>query len=115
MEGLDFTLNELTKLKKDFKLDFDYRILWNRYDARERLGPIYMHELSKDEKKIHKILPFVIRTDTSLKNAIYDAKSIFDTGKKLAIKEDIDHFAKEIMGLNAWSESKLLNAQLVPA
>jgi len=109
MEGLDFTLNELRKLKKEFKLKFDYKIIWNRYDARERLGPIYMHQLSKDENKIHHILPFVIRTDTALKNAIYDATSIFDNGKKMGIKEDIDHFTKELLGINAWHEAKSYN------
>ncbi len=104
MDGLEFSLSELTKIKKDFKLNFDYRIIWNRYDARERLGALYMHQLTKDEKKIDKILPVVIRTDTSLKNAIFESKTIFDSSKKSAIKEDIDQFTREILGINAWGE-----------
>jgi chromosome partitioning protein len=104
MDGLEFTLAELAKIRKDFKLSFDYRIIWNRYDARERLGAYYMHELAKNEDRIHKILPVVIRTDTSLKNAVFDSKTIFDLPKKATIREDIDQFTRELLGINAWRE-----------
>lgn len=107
MDGLEFTLAELTKIKKDFKLSFDFQILWNRYDARERLGAFYMHELAKNEDRINNILPVVIRTDTALKNAIFDSKSIFDLPKKSTIREDIDQFTREILGLNAWKENNV--------
>lgn len=106
MDGLDFTFSELTRVKKEFKLTFDYRVLWNKYDARERLGAVYMHELTKREDIVNNILPVVCRVDTSMKNAIFNAKSIFDLPKKAAIREDIDQFAKEILGINAWKETK---------
>lgn len=105
MDGLDFTLAELNRIKLDFKLiSFDYRIIWNRYDARERLGAVYMHELTRQADRVSKILPVVVRSDTSFKNAIFDSKSIFDLPKKAAIREDIDQFTKEILGLNSWKE-----------
>ena len=47
MDGLDFTLSELARIKKEFKLGFDYRVVWNKYDARERLGAVYMHSINK--------------------------------------------------------------------
>lgn len=106
MDGLDFTLVELNRIKSDFKLSFDYRIVWNRYDARERLGAVYMHEVAKQADRINKILPVVIRSDVSVKNAIFDAKSIFDLPKKAAFREDIDQFTKEILGINLWNEEK---------
>lgn len=106
IDGLDFTMSELEKIKKDFKLNFDYRILWNRYDARERLGAIYLHEIAKEKDRVEKILPLVIRADASLRNAIFDSKSVFELPKKSAIKEDIDQFTKEILGFNAWIETK---------
>lgn len=104
IDGLEFSISELLRVKKDFKLKFDYRIIWNRYDARERLGALYMHQITKDEKKIDKILPIVIRTDTTLKNAVFDAKTIFELQKKSAIREDIDQFTREILGINTWNE-----------
>ena len=104
MEGLDFTLEELKKINKEFKLNIDIKIVWNRYDARERLGTVYMHAIAKDEDKYLNVLPVVIRVDASLKNSIFDGKSIFDIAKKTGIRDDFDQFTKEILGINQWSE-----------
>ena len=106
MDGLDFTISELTRIKKEFKLDLDYRIIWNKYDARERLGSVYMHDLMKRTELHNKILPVVCRVDTSMRNAIFESKSIFDLPKKAPIFEDIDLFAKEILGINTWKENR---------
>jgi chromosome partitioning protein len=110
MDGLEFTLSELNNIKKRFSVNFDYRIVWNKYDARERLGAIYMHSLAKNSERFEKILPVVIRTDTSFKNSIADSKSIFDLPKKSYAKEDIDQFAKEILGIPLWLESQVKNS-----
>lgn len=105
MDGLEFTLNELGRIKDDFKLAFDYRIVWNRYDARERLGAVYMHKLTKQDDLVDKIMPVVIRADTSVKNAIFDTKSIFELPRRAPIREDIDQFTKEVLGINNWKEA----------
>jgi chromosome partitioning protein len=105
MDGLNFTLAELSKVKKEFKLDYDYKIVWNRYDARERLGVYYMHELAKNEEWASHIYPVVIRTDTTFKNSIFDAKTIFDSPKS-PVREDVDQFTKEVLGINSWKESR---------
>lgn len=106
MDGLDFTLSELQKLKKEFKLHFEHLIVWNKYDGRERLGAYYMHELAKREDLVDKIMPVVCRTDTSIKNAIFSETSIFGLSKKSPIKEDIDQFTKEVLGINQWNINK---------
>jgi chromosome partitioning protein len=107
MDGLEFTITELEKIKADFKLHFDYRIVWNRHDARERLGMFYIHELAKRADRADKVLPFVIRTDSSVKNAIFDSKSIFDSSKKSVVRGDVDQFTKEVLGINAWKELQI--------
>jgi chromosome partitioning protein len=104
MDGLDFTISELERVRADFKVQFDYRIIWNRYDARERLGMYYIHELAKRPERAEKVLPFVVRTDSSVKNAIFDSKSVFDLSKKSVVRGDIDQLAKELLGINAWKE-----------
>lgn len=109
MDGLDYTISELNRVKKDFKLAFDYRIVWNKYDARERLGAVYMHELMKRDDLLNKILPVVCRVDVSLKNAVFDSRSVFEMPKKAPIREDIDQFAKEILGINVWKDAKRNN------
>lgn len=104
MDGLEFTLSELKQVKKDFKLNFDKKIVWNRYDARERLGAIYMHELVRSADKVQDILPVVIRTDASIKSAVFFESDVFNSTKKSSIQEDADQFCREILGLNKWKE-----------
>jgi chromosome partitioning protein len=106
MDGLEFTISELDKVKKDFKLSFDYKIVWNKYDARERLAAVYMHALTKQENLIDKIIPVVCRIDASMKNAVFDSKSIFELSKRAPIREDIDQFAREVLGINLWREDR---------
>lgn len=106
MDGLDYTIHELNRIKKEFKIAFDYRIVWNKFDARERLGAFFMHELMKRKDIVDCIVPVVCRIDASLRNAVIDAKSIFELPKKAPIREDIDQFTKEILGINAWKDKK---------
>ncbi|MBK2124012.1 ParA family protein, partial [Fangia hongkongensis] len=109
MDGLVMTLNEIKRIKKSFKLkNPDYMIVWNKYDARKRLGAIYMHDLASQIKVEH-ILPVVIRTDTSYENAIANAASIFEASKNTNAKEDIDQMAREIIGLNKWVEENSID------
>lgn len=110
MDGLDFTLAELERINQDFKLKVNFKIIWNRYDARERLGAVCMHDLAKDARKIKNVLPVVIRVDASLKNSIFDAVSLFDLPKKSAIREDIDQFAREILGIYNWIDSQKIDS-----
>jgi chromosome partitioning protein len=105
MDGLDYTSDELDQIKKDFKLNFQTKIIWNRYDGRERLGNYYMHSIIKDEDKYKKLLTVVIRVDASLRNSISEAISIFDLPKRSTIREDMDQFAREILGISQWTES----------
>lgn len=105
MDGLSYTISELNRVKKDFKLDFDYRIVWNKYDARERLGAVYMHELTKRVDLLNKILPVVCRIDASMKNVVFNAKSVYELPKKASIREDTDQLTKEILGINLWQEA----------
>ena len=69
-----------------------------------------MHQLAKEEEVASKFLPVVMRTDVSIKNAVFDSKTIFELPKKAAIREDIDQFTKEILGINNWKEKILQKA-----
>ena len=61
-----------------------------------------MRDLIKDEEKLNHIMPVVIRVDTSLKNAIFEAKSIFELKQKSVVKEDIEQLTQEILGISKW-------------
>ncbi len=105
MDGLSFTISELKKLRKEFKLDNEYRLLWNRYDAREKLGTIYLHEIAKDTELLEKLLPIVIGADSSLKNSIFNEKSVFDLPRNTSIKADITSLTMELLGISKWKNS----------
>ena len=106
MDGMEQIVNELKTLKRKFKLNFEYKLIWNKYDARERLGNFYLHDITKDEEKYKSLLPVVIRIDTSLKNSIFAQIPLADIPKDATFREDSDHFAKEVLGLNQWLEEK---------
>lgn len=107
MDGLDMTIHEIKNLKRSFKLNkLDYHIVWNKYDARKRLGAIYMHDLAK-EVDASKILPVVIRVDSSYENAIANATSIFELSRSSSAKEDIDQATREILGISQWTENMM--------
>jgi chromosome partitioning protein len=104
MDGLEFTMSELERIRGEFKLGFAERIVWNRYDARERLGAAYMHALAERPERAAKLLPVVIRTDATIKNAVFDGRSIFDLPKRSTIREDIDQLTRELLGLDRNAE-----------
>lgn len=103
-DGLDFTLSEIARVKTSFKVKTNYQIIWNRYDARERLGVVYMHKVAAMPECAERVLPVVVRTDASVKNAVFAAKSVYEMPKKSVIQEDIDQFTREILGVNSWKE-----------
>ena len=105
MDGLQMTLNEINRIKMNFKMNSpDYLVIWNKYDARKRLGAIYMHDLGKDIP-VKNIIPVVIRTDASYENAVADASSIFGLPRSSNAKEDIDQMTRELLGISKWQET----------
>ena len=107
MDGMQFSIDEIETIKNEFKLkNLDFKLIWNKYDAREKLGTIYMHALVREEKMMERILPAVIRVDTEFKNSVHDRRSIFQTFKRTSAKQDIDEMTREILGIRDWlSES----------
>lgn len=106
MDALDATIKEIKHLESAFKLQLPYRILWNKYDQREKLAVKYLHEVASKEACKDNILPVVIRTDATIKNALDQGISIFEMKSRTGIYEDIDNLTKEILGLAQWDEQK---------
>lgn len=106
MDALDATIKEINHLENAFKLNIPYRILWNKYDQREKLAVKYLHEVASKDSCKDNILPIVIRTDASIKNALDQGISIFEMKSKSGIYEDIDNLTKEILGLTQWDDEQ---------
>jgi chromosome partitioning protein len=106
MDRLEYTLFELKRIKKNYKIDCDYRIFWNRYDGRLKTALAYMSQLHQKDELGDKISSVVCRTDSALDKAVANCKSIFEMSKRSNIREDIDQFTSEVLGISEWIEEK---------
>ena len=104
MSGLYYQLDEINNLKKTFDITTDYKIIWNKFDAREKLSAHYMQEIYTSPATRDNILPMVMRTDSTYKNAKALKQSLFSM-KKSSAKEDTEQLIKEILGINTWLQN----------
>jgi chromosome partitioning protein len=92
--GLEKNLQELSDIKEDFSLDFTKRILFTKFDGREKTS----HEMLQKCRDSYEeeLMDSYIRTSTEVKNTIRSGKTLF-SGKSVA-KEDYDMAAREMLG-----------------
>lgn len=93
--GLQKTLEDLAKIRSEFKSSFEDKILFVKFDGRETSS----HELLKLclANFGDRMLKAFVRTSTEVKNTIRTGRSIYD--HKSNAKEDYDLVTKEVMGL----------------
>lgn len=103
--GMKMTLNSIEGIQRDYNdLQQDVFIIWSKYDARERNSFHYITEL-KDVGNAT-IMPIVVRSDATFKNAQAETKSVFEVSKKSNAREDIDILAQELIGLREFFSPK---------
>ena len=96
--GMKMTLESIESIKKEFDdLEQEVYVVWSKYDARETNSFHYITELEGIEDA--KVMPVVIRSDSTFKNAQSNKQSVFEVKKKANAKEDVDILAKELSGL----------------
>ena len=103
-DGVVMTVSEIEKIERSFKnlsMKINYKIVFNKYDAREKLSLIIMGEISGKPNLKDNLLPVVIRTNTSFKNTKADGEYIYDA-KKSSAKEDCFALISELTGLSEW-------------
>lgn len=99
IDGMIMTISEIQRIKEIYNKDFDYRIIWNKIDLRERLSLDHLLFISEHKDYIKKFFKTCIGVDSSIKNSVFCNKSIFDISKKNknSACEDIDYFTKELL------------------
>ncbi len=113
VEGLTQTMEELTEIKKRFESDFSIKIVFNKYDAREKSSFDYLTSLSEQYKGL--FFKSFIRNNADLKNAIIAKKSVFDY-KQAPAREDYDLLTKEILAFPDLKQSETsVEPKRVPA
>ena len=98
------TLNSIAGIQEEYdNLKQDVFVVWSRYDARERNSFHYLSEKNFDSAKV---MPVIIRSDSTFKNAQALNKSVFELKKPSAAKEDMDLFSQELIGLRDYFSAK---------
>lgn len=103
-DGVVMTVSEIEKIERAFKnlaIKISYKIIFNKYDAREKLSLNIMGAISERKNLKDHLLPIVIRTNTAFKNTKSDGEYIFDLNKSTA-KEDCFTLISELTGLSDW-------------
>lgn len=114
-DGVVMTVSEIEKIERSFKnlsMKMNYKIVFNKYDAREKLTLNIMGSISERQNLKDNLLPIVIRTNTSFKNSKADGEYIFDVRKSTA-KEDCFALISELTGISDWVESKKVSSSSV--
>lgn len=91
--GFEKNKLELDEIKRDFKLDFGYKILFTKFDGRERMSSQFLEDFI--EKYPESMMKNYVRTSSEAKNTLGTSKSIFST--KSSVKEDYNLVTLEIL------------------
>lgn len=103
-DGVVMTVSEIEKIENAFKnlsIKINFKIVFNKYDAREKLSLNIMAAISERKNLKENLLPIVIRTNTAFKNTKADGEYIFDANKSTA-KEDCYALISELTGIADW-------------
>lgn len=91
--GFEKNRLEFEDIKKDFQLSVDFKVLFTKFDGRERMSAEYLNQFI--EKYPKNLMKNYIRVSSEAKNTLGTTKSIFST--KSTVKEDYDLCALELL------------------
>lgn len=102
LDGAVMTVSELKKIEEEFERpgkEINYNIIFNKYDAREKLSLSIMGEVAQNPLLKDSLMPIVIRINTTFKNAKAAGELIYDI-KKSTAKEDLLSLVAELAGIS---------------
>jgi chromosome partitioning protein len=114
-DGVVMSVSEIKHMEKMFKargLKINYQIVFNKYDAREKLSLYIMGLIGQEPALSNHLMPIVIRTDTAFKNTKSEGRYIFDINKSSG-REDSINLIAEITGIKNWLEEKKNKAEKI--
>jgi chromosome partitioning protein len=97
MIGLKKHLDELKVTQAEFAAEFETKILFTKFDAREKMSELYLKECLQNYEDL--LFQTYIRSSADVKNSLELKKDIF--ASKLGIRNDFDDLALEILNLKA--------------
>jgi chromosome partitioning protein len=107
--GLELTLEEVHSICETFGLPVpEIKILFSKYDGREKLSIDALSELAKDPKYSSLLLPCFIRTSSELPKSAKIGETVFACSRKNSAREDYDMYTREILNLNRFQTVEAL-------
>ncbi len=94
LSGLSKTMEEFQDIRREFRVRFQERILFTKFDAREGSSRESLRQCHKAHGD--KLMETFIRTSSEVKNQILSGRTLFDLKSKP--KEDYDLMTRELMG-----------------
>ncbi len=98
-KGIEIMGKEIENIFEEFDKKINWKILLNKFDSRTLLSTDYLRQLIKDPLLSKRLFKSIIRTSQEFPNMKNRGKTIFDYLRKSTAKEDIDSWAREIMGM----------------
>lgn len=100
IEGLKYTIDAVNDVNEKNDTNVALKIIYNKFHqkkkgAKEILGQLYSDELYKSM-----MYNTVISEATEITNAINQRTSIFFNNRSSEIRNDLDNFAKEVLGID---------------
>lgn len=93
--GLKKSVEELKMIQDDFQVEFDMKVLFTKFDAREKQSHEIWEKCQSEFADL--LLKSYIRNSTEVKNTIRSEKNLFQA--KTPVKQDFDHLTKNLLGI----------------
>jgi cellulose biosynthesis protein BcsQ len=104
LDGLCHTNETIVNLNRTFELygdqEIKLRVVFNKFSERKANNTNFLAKFLTDERFKNKFYRTLIKESQDMVYSINSSKSLFDSSKKMAIKDDIDSLAREIIGLD---------------
>lgn len=99
--GLELTLSEIKSICKAFNISMPkIKILFAKYDTREKMSIEALSELAQDSSFSKYLLSGFIRTCSELPKASKNNQTIFANFKQSTARDDYDTYARQILGFD---------------
>lgn len=101
VRGLKLTIEEIGSVCETFNISPpEIKVLFSRYDGREKLSITTLSELAQDPVYSKILLPCFIRTSAELPKVSKEKKTVFARLKTSPAREDYDMYTRQLLGFN---------------
>jgi chromosome partitioning protein len=105
VHGMKLTLSSIEGIQQEFDIKGqEVWVVWAKFDPRERSSLHFISDIR--DLPPARILPTVVRTDVTFKNAQEKALSVFQLGKQSNARDDVDALAQELIGFKDFFGTK---------